>query len=122
KKKVIGEGPIKVYGGPNFAVLTKATAQVTEDNSLSGTAEYEVDYRNDDRFQSAGSFINEADLGINLGVMLGLGESAFIDLRLNHGLSDATNNDYDRSILDATVNREDSDRNVSVQVSLGFNF
>lgn len=119
---VIGDGPIQFYGGPNFAILTKATASVSEENSATGDREFEIDFRNDPEYESFGSFINESDLGINLGLMLGLGESAFVDLRLNHGISDATNDNYDRSILDPTVSREDSDRNVSVQLSLGFAF
>lgn len=119
---VVGENNLKFYGGPNFGFLTQATGSIAQQNPLTGDTEVERDYINDMPFDTNGSFINKADVGINLGFMYGLGDAAFIDFRLNHGLTDATNNDYDFSILDGTVSREDSDRNVSVQLSFGYKF
>lgn len=118
---VLGSGAVKFYGGPNFAYLTKATSTNTVDNPAIGTTETEIDFKNDPAYEDFGSFINEADLGLNIGFMFQATEKVFLDLRINHGLTDATNNDYDNSVLDGSP-REDTDRNVSVQLSAGLNF
>ncbi len=42
-----------------------------------------------------------------------------LDLRLNHGIADIINNDYDRSLIDQSP-RADKDRNVSIQLSVTY--
>lgn len=130
-----GSGPLSFYAGPNFALLSKATStqttttDVTTPDDLpegiapeSSVVEVEIDFKEDAPFKDNGSFINEFDLGINVGAMFNVTDNLFLDLRINHGITDATNNDYDFSILDSSVSREDSDKNVSVQLSLGYKF
>lgn len=133
---VFGSGPINFYAGPNFALLTKATSTrtTTQDVTLppglpaetpglpqSGTVETEIDFKNDTAYEEFGSFINESDLGINVGFMFQATDKVFLDLRVNHGLTDATNNDYDVSLLDGSK-RDDADRNISIQLSAGIQF
>lgn len=133
---VLGSGNIKLYAGPNFAYLLSAkTTQTTMTDVVlppglpedtpglpqSGSTTVERDFKNDAPYDEDGSFINEFDLGANVGVMVLLSEKLRLDLRLNHGLSDATNNDYDTSILDGSK-REDSDKNVSIQLGIGVSF
>lgn len=131
---VIGTGKLRAYVGPNFAFLLSAKSTQTATTTLdipegvpaelfppAGSTETEVDFKNDTPFDENGSFINEFDLGANIGIMFQLTEKAHLDLRVNHGLTDSTNNDYDTSLVDGSK-REDSDRNVSIQLSVGLSF
>jgi hypothetical protein len=131
---VLGSGRVKLYVGPNFAYLmsAKTTKEIGTTLDLpagvpadgfpaEGTVTEEENFKNDAPYKDDGSFINEFDLGANVGLMLQLTEKAHLDLRVNHGLTDATNNDYDISLLDGS-SREDSDRNVSIQLGIGLSF
>ncbi len=74
-----------------------------------------------------GNYYNVLDFGLNAGVHLYLNGSLFVAGRLNYGLLDATNNNYDISLvsLDEDGNRiprSDTDRNLSFQASVGFSF
>lgn len=74
-----------------------------------------------------GNYYNILDLGLNAGLHLYLNGSLFVGGRLNYGLLDATNNNYDYSqvALDADNNRiprSDTDQNLSFQASVGFSF
>ncbi|MBK6621116.1 MAG: PorT family protein [Saprospirales bacterium] len=73
-----------------------------------------------------GSFFNALDLGLNAGLSLYLSPTLYIGGRLNYGLSDVTNNNYEFSQVkldaqNARIPRADMDRNVSIQASVGFN-
>lgn len=74
-----------------------------------------------------GDFYNPIDFGIlaNLGYRFNNGLR--FDLRVNYGLTDVTNNYYDISLLSLDDNNEivprnDFDRSVSYQLTLGFGF
>lgn len=73
-----------------------------------------------------GSFFNSLDLGLNAGLSFYLSKTLYVGGRVNYGLSDATNNDYDFSQVkldaeNARIPRSDTDRNFSIQASVGFN-
>ena len=74
-----------------------------------------------------GSFFNVLDFGLNAGMSLYLNRSLFVGARFTYGLADVTNNDYDYSQLELDGNnqripRADTDRNLSIQTSVGFSF
>ncbi len=74
-----------------------------------------------------GKYYNGFDAGVNAGISFFLNQGLFVGVRLNYGLIDVTNNDvdYSRTSLDANNNlifRDDKDRNLSVQTSIGFSF
>lgn len=74
-----------------------------------------------------GEFYNPLDIGVNAQIAYFLNRGLFIAGRLNYGLSDATNNDFDRSLQTRNedgsfIPREDADTNFSLQFSLGFSF
>ncbi|MBK8491483.1 MAG: PorT family protein [Saprospirales bacterium] len=73
-----------------------------------------------------GNFFNVLDIGLNAGLSVYLSKTLYLGGRLNYGLSDATNNNYDFSQVkldadNARIPRSDFDRNVSIQASVGFN-
>jgi len=73
-----------------------------------------------------GNFFNILDLGLNAGLSFYLSRTLFVGGRVNYGLSDVTNNDYDFSLVkldaaNARIPRSDTDRNFSIQASVGFN-
>jgi hypothetical protein len=82
-----------------------------------GTTNTKTDFINDAPFKENGSFINRVDLGANLGFLYQVEKRFIIDFRLYHGITDATNNDYDVSLIDQSK-RSDNDRNVSIQFSV----
>lgn len=74
-----------------------------------------------------GEFYKPLDIGVNAQIAYFLNRGLFIAGRLNYGLSDVTNNDFDRSLQTRNedgsfVSREDTDENFSLQFSLGFSF
>lgn len=73
-----------------------------------------------------GNFFNVIDFGLKIGVNFNFNESLYLGYTFNYGLTDVTNNAYDfaRARYDGTemISREDTDRNVSSQLSLGFSF
>lgn len=75
----------------------------------------------------SGRYYNGFDAGLNAGVSFFLNQGLFVGVRLNYGLIDVTNNDVDYSRLSLDENnqlifRDDNDRNVSIQTSIGFSF
>ena len=74
-----------------------------------------------------GNYFNALDLGLIGGVSVYFNKGLFFGARLNYGLSDLTNNFYDYSQveIDETFNRisrEDVDRTLSIQATVGFSF
>ena len=73
------------------------------------------------------NLFNRLDFGLQAGVSIFLNQGLFLGLRANYGLSDITNNDVDRSLINLGDNNEfifsdDVDRNLSLQASIGFSF
>lgn len=140
---VLGDGNFKYYIGPNVGFFLGGTAEFerTIEVSLNGNVVNktessidDVDWKDYESFKGIftnppsedGDFINSLDIGINVGAMYYLTENLFVDLRVNQGLTDVTNNHYDNSIYPAAdytfPSREDTDRNFSVQLSVGYGF
>lgn len=143
---VFGENKLKYYVGPNFGFLisSKAEFERTVKVSLGETVVVEpvpfkvedVDWSDYESFKQIfaptnvpakdGNFLNSIDLGINVGAMYYVMDNLFIDLRVSQGLTDVTNNHYDYSIYpeaDYTFeSREDTDRNFSIQLGVGYQF
>ncbi|HQU58238.1 MAG: PorT family protein [Phaeodactylibacter sp.] len=70
---------------------------------------------------------NTLDFGLIGGLAFYLNQGLFLGLRVNYGLSDLTktNRDISRKALDSSKNfisREDDDRNLTLQASVGFSF
>lgn len=77
--------------------------------------------------EKSGNYYNLIDLGLNAGLAYYFNDALYFGIRANYGLSDVTNNFYDRStqLLDPQNNyikRNDFDRNLSFQGSIGFSF
>lgn len=73
------------------------------------------------------SLFNSLDLGLNAEVNLFLNEALYLGFRFNYGLLDATNEKFDRSYSELNsdesfILRDDFDRNISMQASIGFSF
>lgn len=129
-----GNQKIKIYAGPSVAYLLSATSNRTTTTTVTlpaelppntpglpqnGVVEAEMDFVNDAPFDENGSFINRVDIGANLGFMYQLEDRVAFDFRIYHGITDATNNDYDVSLITQTP-RSDKDRNVSLQLSMTY--
>jgi hypothetical protein len=74
-----------------------------------------------------GNLYNSFDLGLNAGLAFFLNQGLYLGFRLNYGLLDVTKNDQDISRLELNpensfIQRNDFDRNVSLQASIGFSF
>jgi hypothetical protein len=74
-----------------------------------------------------GKKFNRLDFGLNAGAAFFLNTGLYVGFRYNYGLSDVTKTEQDFSMraLDADrnyVTREDKDRNISLQGSVGFRF
>ncbi len=70
---------------------------------------------------------NAIDFGLNAGASFFLNESLYVGLRYNFGISDITKNerDFSRKSTDETggyITLDQSDKNTSLQVSIGFSF
>lgn len=77
--------------------------------------------------EDRGSYFNTIDIGLNAGAYYYWNQGLFLGGRLNYGLSDVTKDNYDvsKSALDGSQNfiqRSDKDRNISIQLSIGFSF
>ena len=73
------------------------------------------------------NLFNRIDLGLQAGISVFLNQGLFVGLKFNYGLSDITNNEVDRSLINLGDNNEfifseDVDRNISLQASIGFSF
>ncbi len=69
-----------------------------------------------------GNLFKTFDMGLNADVTLFATKGISIGFRANYGLLDSTNDRADFSQQNPSENRADKDRNLSFQVSLGFNF
>lgn len=81
------------------------------------------DYKDADE---VGAF-NTFDFGVNAGLSVYLNQGLSVGARANYGLADITNNNVDRSFQtlnddNSFILRDDVDRNISLQVFLGFSF
>lgn len=69
---------------------------------------------------------NRFDFGLHAGLSFFINKSLFVGARVNYGLSDITNDGVDRSLFeidgDQLILRDDTDRNLSIQASIGFSF
>ena len=134
-----GSDRLQVYVGPSFSYLLGAKSDVTTTTTVTpeqaagtnglppgGTTTTELDLINDDAY--AESYINRFNVAANAGVMIPLLPTASLDLRVYHTLTDVTNDDEDRSIIDRAVGnpspglRDDFDSTVGVQANLVFRF
>jgi hypothetical protein len=74
-----------------------------------------------------GNLFNILDVGLNAEVNLFLNDALYLGFRFNYGLLDITDEEFDRSYLelesdDSFILRDDLDRNLSLQTSIGFSF
>lgn len=128
------EGGVQFYAGPNFGYLLRATGERTTDLTVdlpqglpsetpgipkTGITTTEINYIDD--YEDGEPFIHRFEIGMNAGVLIPFTTNLMMDVRLNHGLTDVTNNNYDRSILDQSE-RSDNDRNISIQLGLAYRF
>ncbi len=92
-------------------------AGLAAEGAALGKADTELDLIDTER-------VNQLILGANVGVMFNLSDNLFLDLRLNHDLTDFTNNDLDVAQIDPSRGalRDDKDRNVNAQLTVGFKF
>lgn len=141
----LGGEKLKYYVGPNVGFLFagkadfKRTIAISVDGNplLSPPALdiKDVDWSDYDSFQAifltpppeSGEFLNGLEFGINIGAMYYLTADLLIDLRVNQGLLDTSNNDYDFSIYpDPNIfvfdSRSDADRNLSIQLGIAYQF
>lgn len=70
---------------------------------------------------------NSLDVGLNAGLSFYLSKGLFLGFRLNYGLLDATKEAQDvsfekLSLNDSFIKRNDIDKNISLQASVGFSF
>jgi hypothetical protein len=77
--------------------------------------------------EDRGNHFNAIDIGLNAGLYYYWNQGLFIGGRLNYGLTDVTKSrtDVSRVALDANnkfIERDDKDRNISLQFSIGFSF
>ncbi len=77
--------------------------------------------------EDKGSLFNALDYGLVGGASYYFSHSLYLGARLQYGLADLTNNDADLSKArtgdgKSLIYRKDKDQNVTVQVSIGFNF
>ncbi|MEL6987713.1 MAG: outer membrane beta-barrel protein [Bacteroidota bacterium] len=138
-----GQNKFKWYIGPNIRYLLSGSGDIdrTIDINLGGmkvgelnTFEEGLDWFDYESFQSVfvtvppedGDFLNRLDVGINLGAMYNFSDNFFADVRVNQGLLDVSNNNYDFSIYPNESflfpSREDTDRSLSIQLSVGYMF
>jgi len=81
-----------------------------------------------DHLTKDGNFFKGVDMGLNAGLAYFVNQGLFIGFNLNYGLVDVTNNNFDISYaeLDGTTStyksRNDSDKNFTLQASVGFSF
>lgn len=69
-----------------------------------------------------GNYFKTFDVGLNADLTFFLSRGISLGLRVNYGLTDVTNNAYDRSELLRNTARADVDRNLSYQISFAFHF
>jgi hypothetical protein len=77
--------------------------------------------------EDKGSLYNSIDYGVVFGLSYYLSSSLFASVRMQYGLADITNNNADLAKArtgdgNALLFRDDKDRNVVIQVSVGFSF
>jgi len=139
---LMGNLKLKGYVGANIGYLIsgKANMKRTIEASFDGTtlsneeAELEVDWQDYESFMNTfstshsedGDFLNSLDFGLNFGAMYYIGAGFVADLRVSQGFADSTNNHYDNSIYPSEnftfESRDDTDRNFSIQLGIGYFF
>lgn len=69
---------------------------------------------------------NRFDFGLHASANVFINRSLFVGFRFNYGLTDVTNEEVDRSLGEINgsqfILRDDFDRNISLQASIGFSF
>ncbi|PPK85577.1 outer membrane protein with beta-barrel domain [Neolewinella xylanilytica] len=132
-----GGDKFNIYVGPSFSYLLAASSDVTTRTTVSpaqaagsgglpsnATAETEIDFIED----YEDSYINRFNVAANVGVMFPILPRTSLDIRVYHTLTDITNDDEDRSIIDRAIGnpdpglRDDNDSSVGVQANLVFHF
>ncbi len=98
--------------------LTVGLQTITLPNSLGAYYDFE---------EKKNSLFNTLDLGLNAEVNLFVNEALYLGFRFNYGLLDVTNEKYDRAYSklnndETFILRNDFDRNVTLQTSIGFSF
>jgi len=78
-------------------------------------------------FGRSDKLYNSFDLGLNAGIAFYLSEGLFVSFRMNYGLLDITKEEQDFSASrlsddNTFIMRNDIDKNVSLQASVGFSF
>lgn len=136
-----GDEGIQVYLGPTISYLISARSELTVSTTSDapegafsgrsnspemtmGTTTERIDLVNEGRH----SKVNRLNISGNLGVLVPLGYATTLDVRLFHTLTDLTNSDAERSIIQevrgepASRHRNDSDHHLGAQVSFVYLF
>ncbi len=77
--------------------------------------------------ENSGNYFETIDIGLIGGIAYYLNQGLFLGLRLNYGMTDITNQERDASRQELNADgsyllRDDDDRNVNLQLSVGFSF
>ncbi|CAH1001658.1 hypothetical protein LEM8419_02563 [Neolewinella maritima] len=128
-----GTGSFNVYIGPSVSYLLSATSESTNELTVitiagenRSTVQEEIDLINDDRYGE--SYINRLNVAANIGAMIPLAPKLKLDVRLYHTITDVTNDDEDRSLIDRVTRpqdvrlRDDKDSTVGLQANLVLSF
>jgi len=132
-----GSEQFQFYVGPSFSYLLSGTSKVTTTRTVlpeqasgqnglpvSGTEEVDLNFIED----YEDSYINRFNVAANLGLMFAVAPNLNIDIRAYHTLTDITNNDEDRSIIDRAFGlpdarlRDDYDNTVGLQANVVYLF
>lgn len=129
-------GNVSLYAGPGISYTFSASGdleRMVRAETADGTvvtdinAEVEdIDYFGDNSDRGFSDYsdepaINAFNIDANIGVIFDVTNVLQLDLRIFHGLTDLTNDDYDQSILTGD-SREDKDTWAGFQLALGFAF
>ena len=129
-------GNISLYAGPNITYTLSAKGDLERSLSVVGSDGevitdieanvQDIDYFGDNTDQgfpdySEESAINPFNIGANVGVIFDVTNSLQLDLRVYHGLTDVTNDEYDQSVI-TEESRSDNDTWAGLQLSLGYAF
>ncbi len=132
-----GGDRLNFYIGPSFSYLLAAKSETTTGTTVlpaqlsgqgglptSGEVDGEIDFIDD--YEEP--YINRLNIAANVGVMFPIFPSTSLDIRVYHTLTDVTNDDEDRSIIDRAIRlpqarlRDDNDSTVGLQANLVFRF
>lgn len=134
---------LTIEAGPSlsFLMLSKGKGYLnwkSDEYGASSESEIKNNYKKDEAAQPGayaaflekkGNYFTTLDIGFNLGAEYALNDKFFVGGRFQYGLHDITNNFYDRSKVDYTindlnqqakgVNRGDVDRNINLSIYFG---